>query len=32
VREYGKTTLDALRQAEPKDPRFWWQRRSHEDR
>jgi hypothetical protein len=27
VREYGKTTLDALRQGEPDDPRFWWQRR-----
>jgi hypothetical protein len=29
VREYGKTTFDALREAEPEDPRFWWQRRAH---
>jgi hypothetical protein len=27
LREYAKTTLDALRQDEPQDPRFWWQRR-----
>jgi hypothetical protein len=27
VREYGKTSLDALRDTEPSDPRFWWQRR-----
>jgi hypothetical protein len=27
LREYAKTTLDALRQDEPRDPRFWWQRR-----
>jgi hypothetical protein len=29
VREYGKTSLDALREAEPQDPRFWWQRHRH---
>jgi hypothetical protein len=28
LREYAKTTLDALRQDELRDPRFWWQRRS----
>jgi hypothetical protein len=28
LREYAKTTLDALRQDELQDPRFWWQRRS----
>lgn len=32
VREYGKTSLDALREAEPRDPRFWWQRRRDEKR
>jgi hypothetical protein len=27
VREYARTSFDELRTAEPKDPRFWWQRR-----
>jgi hypothetical protein len=25
--EYGGTTIEALREAEPDDPRFWWRRR-----
>ena len=31
VREYGRTTFDALRETETEDPRFWWQRRGHGD-
>jgi hypothetical protein len=27
IEGYGKTTLAALRDAEPDDRRFWWQRR-----
>jgi hypothetical protein len=27
IEGYGKTTIEALRKAEPKDARFWWQRR-----
>ena len=27
LHEYAKTTLEELRQAEPQDRRFWWQRR-----
>jgi hypothetical protein len=27
IEEYGGTSLDALREAEPADPRYWWQRR-----
>jgi hypothetical protein len=26
LREYAKTSLDALRLAEPDDPRFWWRK------
>ena len=28
IEEYGGTSLDALRAAEPADPRYWWQRRA----
>jgi hypothetical protein len=27
IEGYGKTTIEALRNAEPENPRFWWQRR-----
>jgi hypothetical protein len=27
IEGYGKTTIEALRKAEPESPRFWWQRR-----
>ena len=27
IEGYGKTTLEALRDAEPENRRFWWQRR-----
>jgi hypothetical protein len=27
IEGYGNTTIEALRKAEPKDRRFWWQRR-----
>jgi hypothetical protein len=27
IENYGKTTLDELRAAEPEDARYWWQRR-----
>jgi hypothetical protein len=30
LREYAKTTVDALRRAEPNDPRFWWSRRERD--
>jgi hypothetical protein len=30
LREYAKTTVDALRRAEPNDARFWWSRRERE--
>jgi hypothetical protein len=30
VHEYARTSLDALREAEPDDPRFWWQQRPDE--
>jgi hypothetical protein len=26
LREYAKTNLETLRESEPHDPRFWWQR------
>jgi hypothetical protein len=26
--EYGGTSVDALRDVEPADPRYWWQRRN----
>jgi hypothetical protein len=29
IEGYGKTTIEALREAEPGDRRFWWQRRQH---
>jgi hypothetical protein len=29
IEGYGKTTIEALREAEPDDPRFWWRRRAH---
>jgi hypothetical protein len=28
IEEYGGTSLGALREAEPADPRYWWQRRT----
>ena len=31
LREYGRTTIDALRGAEPDDPRLWWQRHPRDD-
>jgi hypothetical protein len=31
LREYAKTSLDALRAAEPDDRRFWWRRRSERE-
>jgi len=27
IEEYGRTTIEALRDAEPEDRRFWWKRR-----
>jgi hypothetical protein len=27
IEGYGKTTIEALRNGEPENPRFWWQRR-----
>jgi hypothetical protein len=30
LREYAKTTVDALRRAEPNDARFWWSRRERD--
>jgi hypothetical protein len=28
LEQYGETSLDALREDEPADPRYWWQRRT----
>jgi hypothetical protein len=28
LEEYGRTSLTLLREAEPADPRYWWQRRA----
>jgi hypothetical protein len=28
LENYGETSLDALRETEPADPRYWWQHRA----